>query len=324
MKKILFSIVLPVYNAEKHVADAINSVINQDYKNWELIIVDDGSNDNSYKVIKKFLNDNRINYIYEKNSGVSAARNNALKHANGDYVLFIDSDDYFSMNILDDMSKLLSKKNVDVVKFGYFTERGVIRKKYKFSSTINQILEDEILKQEVKNNIFSSYDFNCVWNSVIKSNIAKSIQFDKKIINAEDLLYFYKVLKISKSIFITNEPYYHYIYNFDSVSHTKDIRKNIKKFNDLIYVYSIIEDDIGNLDECKSRIRKNLEELMLSIIDYSKGYNELIEILNANGFFDILQNNSKYFLNINLHDIYKYARVKKMIQKIKSKILKKI
>ena len=63
---------------------------------------------------------------------------------------------------------------------------------------------------------------------------------------------------------------------------------------------------------------------MLSIIDYSKGYNELIEILNDNGFFDILQNNSKYFLNINLHDIYKYARVKKMIQKIKSEILKKI
>lgn len=324
MKKILFSIVLPVYNAEKYVANAINSVINQDYKNWELIIVDDGSNDNSYKVIKEFLNDNRINYIYEKNSGVSAARNNALKHANGDYVLFIDSDDYFSMNILDDMSKLLSKKNVDVVKFGYFTERGMIRKKYKFSSTINQILEDESLKLEVKNNIFSSYDFNCVWNSVIKSNIAKSIQFDKKIINAEDLLYFYKVLKTSKSIFITNEPYYHYIYNFDSVSHTKDIRKIIKKFNDLIYVYSIIENDIGNLDECKSRIRKNLEELMLSIIDYSKGYNELIEILNDNGFFDILQNNTKYFLNINIHDIYKHARVKKMIQKIKSKILKKI
>lgn len=324
MKKILFSIILPVYNAEKYVANAINSVINQDYKNWELIIVDDGSNDNSCKIIKKFLNDNRINYIYEKNSGVSAARNNALRHAKGDYVLFIDSDDYFSMNLLDDMSKLLSKKNVDVVKFGYFTERGMIRKKYKFSSTINQILEDESLKREVENNIFSSYDFNCVWNSVIKSNIAKSIQFDKKIINAEDLLYFYEVLKTSKSIFITNEPYYHYIYNFDSVSHTKDIRKNIKKFNDLIYVYSIIENDIGNLDGCKSRIRQNLEELMLSIIDYSKGYNELIEILNDNGFFDILQNNSKYFLNINLHDIYKYARVKKMIQKIKSEILKKI
>lgn len=324
MKKILFSIILPVYNAEKYVANAINSVINQDYKDWELIIVDDGSNDNSCKIIKKFLNDNRINYIYEKNSGVSAARNNALRHAKGDYVLFIDSDDYFSMNLLDDMSKLLSKKNVDVVKFGYFTERGMIRKKYKFSSTINQILEDESLKREVENNIFSSYDFNCVWNSVIKSNIAKSIQFDKKIINAEDLLYFYEVLKTSKSIFITNEPYYHYIYNFDSVSHTKDIRKNIKKFNDLIYVYSIIENDIGNLDGCKSRIRQNLEELMLSIIDYSKGYNELIEILNDNGFFDILQNNSKYFLNINLHDIYKYARVKKMIQKIKSEILKKI
>lgn len=324
MKKILFSIILPVYNAEKYVANAINSVINQDYKNWELIIVDDGSNDNSYKTIKKFLNDNRINYIYEKNSGVSVARNNALKHVNGDYVLFIDSDDYFSMNLLDDMSRLLSKKNVDVVKFGYFTERGMIRKKYKFSSTINQILEDESLKREVGNNIFSSYDFNCVWNSVIKSNIAKSIQFDKKIINAEDLLYFYKVLKTSKSIFITNEPYYHYIYNFDSVSHTKDIRKNIKKFNDLIYVYSIIENDIGNLDECKSRIRQNLEELMLSIIDYSKGYNELIEILNDNGFFDILQDNSKYFLNINLYDIYKCARIKKMIQKIKSKILKKI
>lgn len=324
MKKNLFSIILPVYNAEKYVANAINSVKNQDYKNWELIIVDDGSSDNSYKIIKNFLNDNRINYIYEKNSGVSFARNNALKHAKGDYVLFIDSDDYFSMNLLNNMNKLLSKKNVDIIKFGYFTEKGMIRKKYKFSSTTNQILENESLKREVRNNIFSSYDFNCVWNSVIKSDIAKSIQFDKKIINAEDLLYFYKALKKSKSIFITNEPYYHYIYNFDSVSHTKDIKKNIKKFSDLMYVYSIIEDDIGNLDDCKKRIRKNLEELILSIIDYSGCYNELIKLLDDNDFFNILKNNSKYFSNINLHDIYIYARVKKIIQKIKTKILKKI
>ena len=293
MKKNLFSIILPVYNAEKYVANAINSVINQNYKNWELIIVDDGSNDNSYEIIKEFLNDNRINYIYEKNSGVSFARNNALKHANGDYVLFIDSDDYFSVNLLSDMNKLLSEKNVDVVKFGYFTERGIIRKKYRFSSTVNQILEGEGLKREVKNNILSSYDFNCVWNSVIKNDIAKSIQFDKKIINAEDLLYFYKVLKKSKSIFITDEPYYHYIYNFDSVSHTKNIKKNIKKFSDLIYVYSIIDDDIGSLYQCKNRIIQNLEELMLSIIDYSGCYDELIKLLDDNGFFDIWHNNSK-------------------------------
>ena len=324
MKKNLFSIILPVYNAEKYVANAINSVINQNYKNWELIIVDDGSNDNSYEIIKEFLNDNRINYIYEKNSGVSFARNNALKHANGDYVLFIDSDDYFSVNLLSDMNKLLSEKNVDVVTFGYFTERGIIRKKYRFSSTVNQILEGEGLKREVKNNILSSYDFNCVWNSVIKNDIAKSIQFDKKIINAEDLLYFYKVLKKSKSIFITDEPYYHYIYNFDSVSHTKNIKKNIKKFSDLIYVYSIIDDDIGSLYQCKNRIIQNLEELMLSIIDYSGCYDELIKLLDDNGFFDIWHNNSKYFFDINLHDIYKHARFKKIIQKIKSKILKKI
>jgi glycosyltransferase involved in cell wall biosynthesis len=93
----LISIIMPVYNAEKFVAEAINSVLKQTYANWELLIINDGSVDGSEQVIKIF-NDNRIRFFYQSNQGVSAARNVGLKNMKGDYFCFLDADDVFPEN----------------------------------------------------------------------------------------------------------------------------------------------------------------------------------------------------------------------------------
>jgi glycosyltransferase involved in cell wall biosynthesis len=95
----LISIIMPVYNAEKFVAEAINSVLKQTYANWELLIINDGSVDGSEQVIKIF-NDNRIRFFYQSNQGVSAARNVGLKNMKGDYFCFLDADDVLSPNSL--------------------------------------------------------------------------------------------------------------------------------------------------------------------------------------------------------------------------------
>lgn len=109
----LVSIITPMFNSERYIEDAITSVINQDYQDWEMIIVDDGSTDNSKKIAKKYeLKDNRIKLIIqERNAGVVAARNRGIKEAKGRYLAFLDSDDIWHTMKLSKQIALMNKKN---------------------------------------------------------------------------------------------------------------------------------------------------------------------------------------------------------------------
>lgn len=91
----LVSVIIPAYNAEKYIKEAIESVLNQTYKNIELIVVDDGSTDNTAEIVKKYLNDPRVKYIYQENKGLAGARNTGIKKAKGDYIAFLDADDFY-------------------------------------------------------------------------------------------------------------------------------------------------------------------------------------------------------------------------------------
>ena len=101
-----FSIVIPLYNKEKHVARAINSILNQTYQDFEIIIVDDGSTDFSYEEVKK-INDPRIKIIRQKNLGVSSARNTGIKEAKNNYIGFLDADDKWKPDFLETIKKLI-------------------------------------------------------------------------------------------------------------------------------------------------------------------------------------------------------------------------
>lgn len=109
-----FSIIIPVYNAEMYLEKCLKSIINQTYFNYEVIIIDDGSTDNSAKIIKNISND-RFKYYYKKNSGVADTRNFGVSKAIGDYILFLDADDFFEINLLETISKNIS--NQDIIKY---------------------------------------------------------------------------------------------------------------------------------------------------------------------------------------------------------------
>jgi len=112
----LVSIVMPCYNAEKYISETVNSVINQTYGNWELIIVNDGSTDNSLNTIKEFAaNDSRISFIDKKNTGVSDTRNCGIELCKGEHIAFLDADDTWELTNLEDKIALLSQKEVDFV-----------------------------------------------------------------------------------------------------------------------------------------------------------------------------------------------------------------
>lgn len=110
------SIIIPAYNAEQYISEAIQSVINQSYKNWELIIIDDGSSDETARTVKSFISNEKIKYYYQNNAGVSSARNKGIDFAQGKYLAFLDSDDLFANdNIYEKINYLSSNKDVGLV-----------------------------------------------------------------------------------------------------------------------------------------------------------------------------------------------------------------
>ena len=107
LDKFPVSIIIPAYNAERFIAETIQSVVHQTYTNWELLIIDDGSKDNTAQIVKSFLNDNRIKYFFQKNSGVSAARNLGMSYSSGNYLAFLDADDLWEKENLEKKIKFL-------------------------------------------------------------------------------------------------------------------------------------------------------------------------------------------------------------------------
>lgn len=120
MNSNLISIITPMYNGEKYVSQTIESVISQTYPNWEMVIVDDGSKDNSPQIVESYSQkDRRIRLIRQSNAGSAAARNNALRHANGRYICFLDADDLLDCQFLEKQLNFLKNKNAGIVYASY-------------------------------------------------------------------------------------------------------------------------------------------------------------------------------------------------------------
>lgn len=126
----LVSIVMPVYNVDKYLVQALDSLKNQTYKNFEVICVDDGSTDNSVSILKAYSNsDNRFSFVQQTNQYAGVARNNGMKYASGKYIMFLDSDDIFEKNMLSVLVKNAEKNNTDIIFFGFYHFKESIKKR---------------------------------------------------------------------------------------------------------------------------------------------------------------------------------------------------
>lgn len=207
------SVIMPVFNVEKYIAKSIESVLNQTYSNFELLIVDDGSPDKSINVVKKF-NDDRIKIIHKSNGGLSDARNYGMIHATGEFTFFIDSDDWIEPNLLEESIKAIKHNNVDFVVFGYSLDAEDINGK--LISTTTVVSESLIFIKKIKNIKFERNILNLLgyaWNKLYKTDFLKSnnIIFDKGISLVEDMLFNSKVYINSYKILFINNALYHYI-----------------------------------------------------------------------------------------------------------------
>ena len=135
MKNIKISVIIPVYNVEKYIIECIESIINQTFKDIEIIVVNDGSKDNSIKIVEEYLSDKRLKIINKENRGLSSARNKGMKIARGEYIYFIDSDDFINEDVLEVLYKNLESERFDIIfsNFSFYNDKTKKEKKSKFN-----------------------------------------------------------------------------------------------------------------------------------------------------------------------------------------------
>lgn len=211
----VISIIIPVYNVSAYIQRCLDSVVNQDFDSIECILVDDCGSDNSAELALNYIHNHTTSSIsfkmlhHPSNRGLSAARNTGVEAANGDYILFLDSDDELAPHALDNMHKLILRYGeVDIV-------QGV------FSRNDNTIAKHMLFKEYYKGNeAKDAYLKNdmCLtaWNKLIKANIAKKIKFIEGIIN-EDNPWSFQVFKLMESLCVCKETTYIYYITPNSI-----------------------------------------------------------------------------------------------------------
>lgn len=278
-EKALISIIIPVYKVEKYLEKCIQSVINQTYKNIQIILVDDGSPDNCGKICDEYAErDQRIEVIHKSNGGLSDARNKGLEIAKGEYIGFVDSDDYIEADMYEVLYNLLKQYNADVSICNFYT---VSQEKIAIKNADNGIKEYnriEILKEILLDNNIQSY----AWNKLYKKELFNEIKYPvgKKY---EDIGTTFYLLEKCNKVVVTGKPEYYYINRQDSIVNNVT-ETTITDYIELIMQrYDYIEENIKELSSYNKnylkRILKTAEQDIKSLNkvgDYTKKkYEEL-------------------------------------------------
>ncbi len=311
---IKYSIIVPVYNVEKYLERCINSLINQTYSNIEIILVNDGSSDNSENILKTYSNKyDNIKYINKKNGGQASARNLGLTKVSGDYISFIDSDDYVEENMFEEINKILEEDKKDIIVFDMYQinkQNKIILKGFNNKSTDNN-----------KNYIISPAG-PC--NKIYSKQIASKIKFLENHIY-EDLAVIPSLACYTNNIYYLDKPLYNYVIYGEST-----MRQN--KYNEkLLDIFKVVEhmenEFIKNkkYNEYSEEIEYiYIEDLLhgatLRFIKYEEGLKDIIKIKQI-----IKEKYPNYYKN-------KYYKLKNIKYKImcyltmhnKIKLLKKL
>ena len=212
----LISIIVPIYNVEKYLEKCINSIINQTYKNLEIILVNDGSKDSSKDICEKFLKiDNRIIVVHKENEGLSEARNVGINIAKGKYIGFIDSDDYIEADMFERLYNNIKKNNADISICNIVeeNEQGKIIKTYiRENDNVIELNKIEALKKLIMDQEVTNHACNKLYKKDLFCNI--KYPFSRKM---EDMATTYKLFDLANKIVVDSSIGYHYIQRSDSI-----------------------------------------------------------------------------------------------------------
>ena len=318
MKKI--SIIIPVYNAEKYIEKCLYSIKKQTYSNYEIIIVDDGSKDNSLKMCKKFKNENKniiLKIFTQKNEGPSSARNRGIANAKGDYITFVDSDDYLEENLLEALLNCCKKDTMIRSNYKTFKNNKIFN---------NKTERGKILVGDFIEKILANSFPGCVWGCLFETKIIKKMKFSSELHFMEDTLFLVEYLNNIKYVKFVEANYYYCLSNNNSITLSSDnILNNIKSFNKSLDEINLIT---------KNSYEKLIDNKKIILIEKELAkvskFKELKMIINNQDFINIINKIRKDYINSKIYSIllsmylnekilliYMYIDFRKILKKIK-------
>ena len=223
----MVSILVPVYNSAPFLRECVASLVGQTYTDLQIVMIDDGSTDDSLDIMRELAHQDKRIEIYNKpNGGVASTRNQLLEKVRGDWVLFVDSDDWIDLNTVEVLLKEQAEGDHDIVCYkhnGPSSERKIC---YNQEQAIRHFLEHTFFR-------------GSLWNKLIRSSLFEKLQFDENVSYGEDALMVWNVLQRVKSVCLLDKAMYHYRVNANSLSRQKF---NGKKFTSHIVWDSICDD----------------------------------------------------------------------------------
>ena len=213
------SIIVPVYNVEKYLEKCLNSLVNQTLKDIEIIVVNDGTKDNSQEIIDKYIKKypKKVKGYIKENGGLSSARNYGLKYAAGEYIAFVDSDDYVELDMYEKMYNKAIRENFDIVACDLFYVYD--DKKVEAFSNLNK---DVFTKEEIKKSMINIYP--SAWNKLYKKELFKHNIYFKDKVWFEDVEFLYRLISKVNSIGVVHEKFYNYVQRVGAITKTFDDR----------------------------------------------------------------------------------------------------
>lgn len=293
------SVIVPVYNVEKYLNKCLDSLINQTFNDFEIIIINDGSPDDSKQIIEKYKSkyNDFIKVINQSNQGLSASRNNGLKMASGAYIMFADSDDYLELNMLERMYSKITSEQADVVICG----NNVVNENYQIiSSTFpNNYESTDLTTQIILGNLSA-------WNKIIKKDLLddSSLLFRSNVWY-EDIDFSFKLLLKSQKTCILNENLYNYSLRDGSIMNSKNLVKNL----DLIKAFDEIINYSKNVN-LYDKYYKEIEFLVINHLYISCIVRILTNNNSTNSEKKVLLNTVLSYINKNFHDYKKNIYIK--------------
>ncbi|KAF1680126.1 glycosyltransferase [Veillonella sp. R32] len=236
MEEKLLSVIIPIYKVEKYLRRCLNSVISQTYKNLEIILVDDGSPDNCGQICDEYAKkDKRIVVLHQSNQGLSGARNNGLAISKGEYIAFVDSDDWLDTNMYKNLINLIEEYDLDMARCSVNISDGVNE-----SAVLpkDNIINKVIMESAVFELYFTEFLCKIVWNVVYKRNIVEGILSPERC-HSQDNYVSGRYLYRSKKIMITNQCLYYYFTNPTSITNGGQ-----KRFLDICICSKLLRDDL--------------------------------------------------------------------------------
>jgi len=285
------SVIIPIYNVQDYLILCIESVVNQTLKEIEIICVNDGSTDDSLLILQEYSKkDDRIMIITQRNRGASEARNTGIKYSNGEFIYFLDSDDFLDKNALFELYKYAIKYNLDIIyfKLSSFTNNDTIKNDVKidnpndlnFDIKSNDIMEGKYLFVKLKQKGLYS---PVIWLSFIKKQfyIENKLSFYPGIINEDVLFTLIGILKAKRTTYIARQ-YHHYRIHSKSITQSKISVKNLYSY---FIVYYLISKFIEN---------NKLEQKVINMVKYYTNYHKN----QIKQYIKIISNNEKKILSI--------------------------